>query len=217
LLFSSFLYSQELKSDLTVEEGIELVRLARTAVELYLKNGKIINSTNKSNKKAGIFVTLYQLDTINGKKNLRGCIGYTVPSWNIHDTVAVAAINAATEDPRFIALGQEELDKVIFEVSVLTKPIPIEIDNTQAFLSEIVIGRDGLILESNYGSGLFLPQVPVEQRWTINEYLTNLCYKAGAPVDTWKLPDSKLYKFHTMVFREKLPNREIHVEHDKII
>lgn len=206
-----------MNSDLTVEEGTELVRLARTAVELYLKNGKILNSTNKSNKKAGIFVTLYQLDTSNSKKNFRGCIGYTVPSWNIHDTVVTAAINAATKDPRFIALRQEELDKVIFEVSVLTKPIPIEIDNTQAILSEIVIGRDGLILESNYGSGLFLPQVPVEQRWTINEYLTNLCYKAGAPVDTWKLPDSKLYKFHTMVFREKLPNREIHAENDKII
>lgn len=206
-----------MNSDLTVEEGTELVRLARTAVKLYLKNGKIINSTNKSNKKAGIFVTLYQLDTSNSKKNLRGCIGYTVPSWNIHDTVVTAAINAATEDSRFIALSQEELDKVIFEVSVLTKPTPIQVDNTQAFLSEIVIGRDGLILESNYGSGLFLPQVPVEQRWTINEYLTNLCYKAGAPADTWKLPDSKLYKFHTIVFREKLPNREIYAENDKII
>ena len=206
-----------MNSDLTVEEGTELVRLARTAVELYLKNGKIINSTNKSNKKAGIFVTLYQLDTSHSEKNLRGCIGYTVPSWNIHDTVVTAAINAATEDPRFIALSQEELDKVIFEVSVLTKPTPVQVDNTQAFLNEIVIGRDGLILESNYGSGLFLPQVPVEQRWTINEYLTNLCYKAGAPADTWKLPDSKLYKFHTMVFREKLPNREIYAENDKII
>ncbi len=206
-----------MNSDLTLEEGAELVRLARTAVESYLKNGKIINSTNKSDKKAGIFVTLYQLDTSNSKKNLRGCIGYTVPSWNIHDTVVAAAINAATEDPRFIALGQEELDKVIFEVSVLTKPIPIQIVNTQVFPSEIVIGRDGLILESNFGSGLFLPQVPVEQRWTISEYLTNLCYKAGAPVDAWKLPDSKLYKFHTMVFREKLPNREIHAENDKII
>ena len=206
-----------MNSDLTVEEGTELVRLARTAVELYLKNGKIINSTNKSNKKAGIFVTLYHLDTSNSEKNLRGCIGYTVPSWNIHDTVVTAAINAATEDRRFIALSQEELDEVIFEVSVLTKPTPIQVDNTQAFLSEIVIGRDGLILESNYGSGLFLPQVPVEQRWTINEYLTNLCYKAGGPADTWKLPDSKLYKFHTMVFREKLPNREIYAENDKII
>lgn len=202
--------------ELTFEEGINLVRLARAAVESYLKNGKIINSTNKSNKKAGIFVTLYQIDCINSKKNLRGCIGYTIPSWNIHDTVISAAINAATGDPRFIALSQEELDNVIFEVSVLTKPTPVQVYNTAVFQSEIVIGRDGLLIESKYGSGLFLPQVPVEQKWTTAEYLANLCYKAGAPADAWKLTDSKLYKFHTIVFSEKLPKREIHVENNKI-
>lgn len=202
--------------DLTFEEGTKLVRLARTAVESYLKNGKIIISTNKSNKKAGIFVTLYQIDSGNSEKKLRGCIGHIIPSGNIDDTVISAAINAATKDPRFIALDQEELDNVIFEVSVLTKPTLIQLDNTEAFQSEIVIGRDGLLIESKYGSGLFLPQVPVEQKWTIAEYLTNLCYKAGAPVDAWKLPDSKLYKFRTIVFSEKLPNREIHVENNKI-
>ena len=201
--------------NLTLEEGARLVRLARTAVESFLKNGKIINSTNKSNKKAGIFVTLYQIDSSNSEKNLRGCIGYTIPSWNVHDTVISAAINAATEDPRFVALSQEDLDNVIFEVAVLTKPTLIQVDNTEAFQSEIVIGSDGLLIESKYGSGLFLPQVPVEQKWTTAEYLVNLCYKAGAPADAWKLPDSKLYKFHTIVFSEKLPNREIHIENNK--
>lgn len=202
--------------DLTVEEGTELVKLARSAVESYLRNGKIINSTNKSNKKAGIFVTLYQLDISNREKNLRGCIGYTIPSWNIQDTVITAAINAATEDPRFIALSQEELEYTIFEVSVLSKPTLIQVDNTQAFQSEIIIGRDGLLLESKFGSGLFLPQVPVEQSWTISEYLTNLCHKAGAPADTWKFPDSRLYKFRSLIFTENLPNGEIHPENHKI-
>jgi uncharacterized protein len=203
--------------DLTFGEGTKLVRLARTAVESYLKNGKIITSTIKSNKKAGIFVTLYQIDSSNSEKKLRGCIGHTIPSWNIHDTVISAAINAATKDPRFIALSQEELENVIFEVSVLTKPTLIQVDNTKAYQSEIVIGRDGLLIEGKYGSGLFLPQVPVEQKWTTAEYLANLCYKAGAPADAWKVPDSKLYKFHTIVFSEKLPKREIHVENNKII
>jgi len=202
--------------DLTVEEGIELVRLARIAVESYLRNGKIINSTNKSNKKAGIFVTLYQTDTSNSEKNLRGCIGYTIPSQNIYDTVIAAAINAATEDPRFMTINQEELENTIFEVSVLTKPALILVDNTLAFQSEIIIGRDGLLLESKYGSGLFLPQVPVEQKWTISEYLTNLCYKAGAPADTWKLPDSRLYKFRSLIFTENLSNGEIHPKNHEI-
>ena len=193
--------------DLTVEEGTELVKLARAAVESYLRNGKVINSTKKSNKKAGIFVTLYQTQISNSKKNLRGCIGYTIPSRNVYDTVIAAAINAATEDPRFMALSQEELENTIFEVSVLTKPILIKVNNTLAFQNEIIIGRDGLLLESKYGSGLFLPQVPVEQKWTINEYLASLCYKAGAPADAWKLADSRLYKFRSLVFTENIPNR----------
>lgn len=201
---------------MTIEEGTELVRLARTSVESYIKNRKIINSTIKSNKKSGVFVTIYHLNTMNSQKNLRGCIGYIIPLKNIYDSVIAAAINAATKDPRFSAISERELDEVIFEVSVLTKPSLIRVENSDVSLNKIVIGRDGLLLESVYGSGLFLPQVPVEQKWNIREYLTNLCYKAGAPPDTWLLPDSKLYTFHSIIFREKLPNREIYAEYHKV-
>lgn len=201
---------------MTIEEGTELVRLARASIESYIKNKKIINSTIKSNKKLGVFVTIYHLNTMNSQKNLRGCIGYIIPLKNIYDSVIAAAINAATKDPRFSAIGERELDHVIFEVSVLTKPALIRVDNSDVSLNKIVIGRDGLLLESVYGSGLFLPQVPVEQKWNIREYLTNLCYKAGAPPDTWLLPDSKLYTFHSIIFREKLPNREIYAEYHKV-
>jgi hypothetical protein len=202
--------------DMIIEEGIELVRLARTSVESYIKNRKIINSTIKSNKKSGVFVTIYHLNTMNSQKNLRGCIGYMIPLKNMYDSVIAAAINAATKDPRFSAISERELAEVIFEVSVLTKPSLIRVDNSDVSLNKIVIGRDGLLLESAYGSGLFLPQVPVEQKWNIREYLTNLCYKAGAPPDTWLLPDSKLYTFHSIIFREKLPNREISAENYKV-
>ena len=68
------------------------------------------------------------------------------------------------------------------------------------------------MLESRYGSGLFLPQVPIEQKWDIREYLTNLCYKAGAPSYAWLLSDSNLYTFRSYIFREKLPNSEIYAE-----
>jgi uncharacterized protein (TIGR00296 family) len=203
------------KDDMTIEEGRELVRLARTSVKSYIKNRKIINSAINSNKKSGVFVTIYHLNTTNSQKNLRGCIGHIIPL-NIYDSVIAAAINAATKDPRFSALSERELDEVIFEVSVLTKPSLIRVDNSDVSLNKIVIGRDGLLLESVYGSGLFLPQVPVEQKWNMREYLTNLCYKAGAPPDTWLLPDSKLYTFHSIIFREKLPNREIYAENHKV-
>ena len=200
--------------EITTGEGIDLVRLARKSVESFIKNKKIINSTN-SNKKAGVFVTIYHVNNMSDEKNLRGCIGYVSPSNNIYNTVIAAAINAATEDPRFIAISEKELNEVIFEVSVLTKPSLIQIGNTDESIKKIVIGRDGLLLESRYGSGLFLPQVPVEQKWNNREYLSNLCYKAGAPSDAWLLDDSKLYTFCSLIFRERSPNSEIIAENPK--
>jgi len=198
--------------EISIQEGTELVRLARTSVEAYIKNKKISSIEKNSNKKAGVFVTLYYINKTNNEKNLRGCIGYVFPRQNIYHSVFDAAINAATEDPRFIAINEKELDDVIFEVSVLTKPSLIQLDNTDVSLSKVVIGRDGLMLESRNGSGLLLPQVPVEQKWNVRDYLSNLCYKAGAPSDAWLLPDSKLYTFCSLIFREKLPNREIYAE-----
>jgi uncharacterized protein (TIGR00296 family) len=198
--------------EITVQEGKELVRLARTCVESSVKNRKLVISANNSNKKFGVFVTIYHLNKENNEKNLRGCIGYVLPSKNIYDSVIDAAINAATQDPRFIAVSEKELEEVIFEVSVLTKPFLIRVDDTNLSLNKIVIGRDGLMLESRYGSGLFLPQVPVEQNWNVRQYLTNLCYKAGAPSDAWLLSDSNLYIFRSYIFREKLPNSEIYAE-----
>jgi uncharacterized protein len=198
--------------EISIQEGTELVRLARTSVEAYIKNKKIFSIEKNSNKKAGVFVTLYYINKTNDEKNLRGCIGSVFPTQNIYHSVIAAAINAATEDPRFISINEKELDDVIFEVSVLTKPSLIRLDNTDASLSKIVIGRDGLMLESRYGWGLFLPQVPVEQKWNARDYLSNLCYKTGAPSEAWLLPDSKLYTFCSLIFREKLPNREISAE-----
>jgi uncharacterized protein len=199
--------------EITTGEGIDLVRLARESVESFIKNKKIINSTTISNKKAGVFVTIYHVNNIGDEKNLRGCIGYVFPSNNIYNSVIAAAINAATEDPRFMAISEKELNEVTFEVSVLTKPSLIQIENTDESIKKIVIGRDGLLLESRYGSGLFLPQVPVEQKWNNRDYLSNLCYKAGAPSDAWMLDDSKLYTFSSLIFRERLPNSEIVAEY----
>ena len=198
--------------EITVQEGKELVKLARTSVESFVKNRKLVTSIDHNRKKSGVFVTIYHLNEQNKQKNLRGCMGYVLPSKNIHDSVIDAAINAATQDPRFIAIREKELDEVIFEVSILTKPIRILVEDANLSLRKIVIGRDGLMLESRYGSGLFLPQVPVEQKWDIREYLTNLCYKAGAPSDAWLLSDSNLYTFRSNIFREKLPNSEIYAE-----
>jgi len=123
--------------------------------------------------------------------------------------VIEAAIAAATEDPRFPPLDSRELDNIIFEVSVLTPPQEISINNPSDYRKEIEIGKDGLILRWRFGSGLLLPQVPLELNWDTEEYLANLCYKAGAPPDVWLDSNSKLYKFQAEVFKEANPNGQI--------
>jgi uncharacterized protein (TIGR00296 family) len=188
-------------------EGAELVRLARVAVEKYLQESIIIKSEKHTLEKAGVFVTLNYV-TSSKKEYLRGCIGFPLPEKPLYQGVVEAAIAAATEDPRFPPLDRQELNNTIFEVSVLTSPQQISVSPAE-YGKEIEIGRDGLILHWRFGSGLLLPQVPVELKWNVEEYLANICYKAGAPPDVWLDPSSKLYRFQAVVFKEVEPKGEV--------
>ena len=188
-------------------EGAELVRLARTAVEKYLQESTIIKSEKDTQEKAGVFVTLNYVTT-SKKEYLRGCIGFPLPERPLYQGVVEAAIAAATQDPRFPPLGIQELDNIIFEISVLTPPERITVSPAD-YGKEIEIGRDGLILQWRFGSGLLLPQVPVELKWDVEQYLANICYKSGAPPDVWLDPSSKLYKFQATVFKEVEPKGEV--------
>jgi uncharacterized protein (TIGR00296 family) len=156
---------------------------------------------------AGTFVTLNYVTT-SKKEYLCGCIGFPLPEKPLHQGVIEAAIAAATEDPRFPPLDKQEIGNVIFEVSVLTPPQEIKAIPAD-YAKEIQIGRDGLILHWRFGSGLLLPQVAVELKWDVEDYLSNICYKAGAPPDVWLDPGSKLYKFQAAVFKEVEPRGKV--------
>jgi uncharacterized protein (TIGR00296 family) len=189
--------------------GEKLVKLARKAVEKYLDESVVINADNSYGltQKAGVFVTLNYLS--NNKEYLRGCVGFPLAEKTLHQSVIEAAIAAATQDPRFEPIDKKDIENIIFEVSVLSPPEKIEVQNPKDYKNHIKIGRDGLILKCKYGSGLLLPQVPVELNWDIDEYLANICYKAGAPPDAWLMPESQLYKFGAMIYKEFEPNGNV--------
>ena len=188
-------------------EGAELVMLARRAVETYLRESVVIKLENDATEKAGVFVTLNYL-TRSKEEHLRGCIGFPLPEKRLHQSVVEAAIAAATEDPRFPPVDRQELEGITFEVSVLTPPEEIK-SKPADYKKEIKIRRDGLILRWRYGSGLLLPQVPVELKWNVDEYLANICYKAGAQAEAWLDPASRLYRFQAIVFKEVEPKGRV--------
>jgi uncharacterized protein (TIGR00296 family) len=197
--------------ELSLEEGKFLIQLARSAVKEHLEKGKAIQPPKETPKKlfeqCGVFVTINSVR--NCEKELRGCIGYPYPTSPLVEAVIDSAINAATQDPRFYPLSLDELSKVVFEVSVLTPPEPVEVKNPKEYLSKIKVGEDGLIVEKGYYRGLLLPQVPVEWGWCEEEFLCQCCIKAGVPPDSWLTKGTKIYKFKAIIFEEETPMGEV--------
>ena len=94
------------------------------------------------------------------------------------------------------------------QVTVLTEPVLMDCPK-EDIPKNIVIGRDGLIIQFGRRRGLLLPQVPVDWGWDVNEYLRQICYKAGLPDDAWKLKDAMMWTFTGEIFHETSPRGEI--------
>lgn len=181
---------------LNEEQKTILLNIAKESVENYVRDGKTpefnIND-ERLNWKEGAFVTLHN----NGK--LRGCIGQIAPSdkplWQVVRDMAIAA---ATEDDRFNKAGINELNKLEYEISVLSAPE--KIDNWQ----DIELGRYGVIVQKGQQGGVFLPQVAAETGWSKEEFLSQLCFqKAGLAPDCYKNDkEVELKVFTAQVFNE---------------
>ena len=99
--------------------------------------------------------------------------------------------------------------ELTIEISVLSVPKQLEVDDTIQYLDLIKIGRDGLIVEKGYYKGLLLPQVFTEYESTPKQALEMTCQKAGLPKQMWKEKDTRILSFHSQVFSEKEPHGEI--------
>jgi len=200
--------------EITDEQGIFLVRLARKAVEENLKDGRTISPPEDTPPNlmelCGVFVTLNKI--AGGRKQLRGCIGFPHPTHPLVRATIEAAVESATRDARFHRVTTEELEDIVFEVSVLTPPELVEVDSPRDYPSMIKIGEDGLIVERAYYRGLLLPQVPVEWNWDEQDFLCQCCLKAGLAPDCWLLDGTKIYRFQAIIFEEISPRGPVNRE-----
>ena len=188
-------HAQTVTFDLTQQERSLLAALAAKSIEdgLAGKSAPVAADIPEPEqavlrKPCGAFVTL----TRNG--HLRGCIGNITARAPLYVTIAQMAYAAAFQDPRFSPLRSSEWPDTAMEISVLSEltrcPDPQQVE----------IGRHGLVLAYRGHSGVFLPQVPVEQGWDRLTYLNELCGKAGVPSGSWKAHDAELYWFEALVF-----------------
>jgi uncharacterized protein (TIGR00296 family) len=189
---------------LSLEEGTLAVRTARRVIEEYVRTNKVpkVDLPEAFNDLSGVFVTLKE------DGELRGCIGYPYPDLPLSKALVDAAVQAATQDPRFERVRSAELDHIAVEVTVLSEPEPLKVKPMDRPKS-IVIGRDGIIVEYGLYRGLLLPQVPVEQHWGPEEYLEYGCMKAGISPDAWVDDKARVYTFQGQIFQETSPKGEV--------
>lgn len=180
---------------LSFEQKRELLNIARSAVEDYVRTGRVSEFETADSRLLeveGAFVTIHKLG------ELRGCIGSIIGRGPLGQTVRDMAIAAATADPRFPALVPAELGEIDIGISVLSKP-RVETDP-----SRIIMGEHGVIVSRGERGGVFLPQVAVETGWGREEFLAHLCsQKAGLPSDSWKDPATRLEVFTAQIFGER--------------
>ena len=198
----------------SMDDGRFLVNLARTAISEYLSKRRAIDPPTDTPKhlleKSGVFVTL---NTTKPTHELRGCIGYPLPTEPLALATISAAVEAATGDPRFQPVELSEFkDRISVEVSVLTAPRILSAKEPTERPKEIQIGRDGLIVGRGARRGLLLPQVAPEWDWDTEEFLSHCCLKAGLPPDAWLDKETEVEKFQAVVFEEVGPNGKVRLK-----
>ncbi len=163
-------------------DSSEHVRLARQALETYVKTKKKINPPADSpltRDKSATFVSL----KIDG--DLRGCIGTLEPvQENMALEIIENAISSGIYDPRFRPVSEAELPLLAYSVDVLSKPEEVSDP------SELNPCEYGVIVQAGARRGVLLPDL--EDVDTVDEQLSIVLQKAGIS----SFEPYKIYRFH---------------------
>jgi len=170
----------------------DLPRLAREAVEAFIRSGEILQPHREGTggllfERAPCFVSLKTRDG-----ELRGCIGtIEAAKESLAQEIVANAISAAMNDPRFEPVSEDELPNLRYSVDVL---LPAE----ETVFEELDPAVFGVIVEDETTSrrGLLLPDIPGVD--TAEQQVEIAMRKAGLSRDT----PVKLWRFKVERFRE---------------
>jgi AmmeMemoRadiSam system protein B/AmmeMemoRadiSam system protein A len=191
------LTAQASNGTLSPEDKKVLLSLARKTIQYALDKQRVPEPADLGIKcSEAVKVPRAAFVTLKKHGELRGCIGDIFPQRPLYKSVITNAIYAAFADRRFTRLQKEECKEIKIEISALTSPSPV------ASAQAIRIGTDGMVMNKDGHSAVFLPQVAPEQGWDLETTLANLSMKAGLPADAWK-EGASFQVFQAEVFGEQ--------------
>jgi AmmeMemoRadiSam system protein A len=182
VIIFSYLHEQKLKQGgykMDLSQQKKLIGIAKKSIAFFLQHQTIptpkdLNEEDLFPEQRATFVTLYK------KRRLRGCIGEIFAQTSITKSIIKNSIQSAFYDPRFSSLSQDELEEITIEISVLS---PIQDISSY---EQIRIGTDGIVMRKDGKSAVFLPHVPTDFGWDLQQTLEQLSSKAGMKKDGWK-------------------------------
>lgn len=181
--------SPKIKEVSLLQKENPYVYVARKTLEDFYQQTKTVLTQDELpgelfTKRKGVFVSLKKYG------QLRGCIGTIFPTTDCVATeIMKNAMSAATQDPRFIPVEEEELNELIISVDVLTSPISCHKEDLNP-------KKYGVIVSAGMKKGVLLPDL--EGIETVEEQLTIACHKAG--IDETKPYD--IERFEVIRYKE---------------
>ena len=169
-----------------------MLELARTAILAHLKGAPnpAWDIMPELSEKHGCFVTLRK------KGELRGCVGTFDDAKPLGENLVRMAVAAAFQDGRFPAIQASEIPDLRLEISILG-PLK-KIDS----LDEIELGKHGVYVRLAHRGGTYLPDVAVEQKWSVPEFVTH-CAREKARLSPEECAKADVYRYEVLKFSEK--------------
>ncbi|MFB6244545.1 MAG: TIGR00296 family protein [Halobaculum sp.] len=190
--------SQARAVELTYQDGVRAVELAREAVTAFVRRGQREDPGSMREafyNRTGAFV---RLKSTRGRGRLRGCAGSYRTDDQLGHAIVDAAIGAASSDSGGSEVETGELDSLRVSVCVVE-----DVTLTDNPVDDIELGRHGVAVDYAGEHGWHYPTVPVENGWSAQQFLSRTCRKSGLSPLAWQEDDAVVTLIDGQVYRER--------------
>lgn len=189
---------------LTFEDGARAVELARDSIESYVLHGQREQPGSMREAFYQRTGAIVRIQSTRGQRSLRGCAGDIQSSAQLGHAIVDAAIEAASDGSCGSELRSPELDSVTVSTCVICNLVLTDDPS-----SDLELGRHGVVVDGRGHRGWLHPTLPVEHRWSVEEYLDRTCRKSGLPPGAWSDDDVMVTLFEGATFRELDPRGSV--------
>jgi len=182
------------------QHGARLIRLVRETIGHKL--GLVAETDESGLDDEVLSQDLATFVTLKKQNRLRGCIGNLEPAGPLLASLADNARHAAFNDHRFAPLAPEEFADIVIDISILSRPEPLDYKDADDLLAKLRPGTDGVILRKGRARATFLPQV-WDQLPDPRMFLEHLCRKAGLEPTAWRDSHPEIMIYQVQSFHEE--------------